>query len=219
MNLGTISRQALRATSGESLENRILIAKKVIKEIEVTPSESSHRLCADLRATLKSVTSDPNATGEQVHECGSLLARVRAFDQRRNKSTDEAEPAKVNPVTPRPSPATPDGFIRGFVDPIAAVSRVAAKYGERQPPWSDVGHADLLRTAIGEGVTVDEHSVRQLWYSLAYDFIERLKGVEDALPPEVRRLTAAICAFANKHGISIPTANCFTNVGQELSFR
>jgi hypothetical protein len=221
MNIGTISRQALRAVSGESVENRILVSKKIIKEIEDTPNEASHRLCQDLRATLKSVITDPSATGEQVHECGSLLARVRAFDPRRNpKATNAVEPAELDPVKPRSlAPPVPDGFERGFVDPIAAVERVTAKFGQQQPSWTDLWHIDLLQTAIGGGIAVDEHSVRQLWHAMVYDFKERLGCVEGSLVPQAKWITSSICAFANKHGISIPTPNCFSSVFDELSFR
>jgi hypothetical protein len=217
MNVGTISRQALRAVSGESLENRILVSKKIIREIEDTPSEASHRLCQDLRATLKSVTTDPRATGEQLHEVGSLLARVRKFDPRRNpKEPHEVEPAKPDPVKPGHSvPRVSDGFTRGFIDPIAAIARVTFKYGSHPPPWNTGNQVEVLRTALGD-VGLDANAVRQLWLTLAHDFKERLVGSDTA--PQTKCILACICAHANRNQIALPTPNCL-NLIEELAFR
>jgi hypothetical protein len=56
---------------------------------------------------LKSVTTDPSATGEQVHEVGSLLARVRAFDPRRTRPIEVA-PEKNDLTKKKDPPGDPD---------------------------------------------------------------------------------------------------------------
>jgi hypothetical protein len=217
MNIGTISRQALRAVARESIENRLLVSKKIIKEVEDTPNEASHRLCQELRATLKSVATGTNATGEQVREAGSLLARVRAFDPRRNpKEPHEVEPAKLEPVKSRPSvPRVSDGFTRGFIDPIAAIARVTFKYGSHPPPWNTRNQVEVLRTALGD-VGLDANAVRQLWLTLAHDFKERLVGSDMA--PQTKCILACICAHANQNQIVLQTPNCL-NLSEELAFR
>jgi hypothetical protein len=115
----------------------------------------------------------------------------------------------------KPSPPIPDGFERNFIDPREAICRVTAKYGEQQPPWTPIGQTDFLQTALG-AIVLDEHSVRQLYLALAYDFKERLACGDTV--PQTNWILASICAHAIRNSIAIPTPNCFTLM-EEFSFR
>jgi hypothetical protein len=228
MNTGAISRTALRAVQDESIENKILVSKKIIIEIQNTPSEASVRLAADLRKILKSVTKDADASAEQIHEAGALLTRI--VDPRRRRGQDPETALRSTERLPKfdedgwledkklKTPETiPDGFDRS-INANEAVARVAGKYGSQQPSWTDVRHQEVLQIALGETL-LDERSVVQLYLGLAYDFVERLKCNEAEVPPQSRWLSASICAYALKQGIRVPTPNCFTNPFDELKFR
>jgi hypothetical protein len=88
----------------------------------------------------------------------------------------------------------------------------------QQPPWTDIENEKLLQTALGD-IPLDAHAVIQLFLSLAYDFKERLGAVDGSMQPQASWITACICAFVNRRGISIATPNCFANIIEELAFR
>ena len=116
-----------------------------------------------------------------------------------------------------PPPKAPDGFELGFLNAIDVVARIRLKYGDSQPKWTDLENERLLQTALGE-TPLSEHSIRQLWLSLAHDFFDRLGCDEASLTPQTKWVTAAICSYANHHAVSIPTPGCL-NVTEELAFR
>ena len=117
-----------------------------------------------------------------------------------------------------PPPKAPDGFEPGFLDPVASVSRVTARYGSTRPKWTPLENEKLLQVALGD-VPLNAHSVVQLWLSLSYDFKIRLNCVESSMLPQSLWITAAICEYVNTRHIHVPTANCFENVIEELAFR
>jgi len=91
MNISVVSRQALKAVVNEPNENKLHIAAKVIRDVEKIPDESSHRLCQDLRAVLRSVQKAQDASASQVALAGTLLLRVKEIDPRRRLAADEVE--------------------------------------------------------------------------------------------------------------------------------
>jgi len=209
--------KALEAVLSENLDSRLLLLKKNIAAVENENLKSTHRLCRAMRLVISSVKANPAVTPEQRQLCAEYSGRVRNFDPRRNRSRpDEVEPAELDPVKPRPSsPPVPDGFIRGLIDPVAAIARVSFKHGSQQPPWNTDNQVEVLRTALGD-VPLDTNAVRQLWLTLAYDFKERLVGSDTA--PQTKCILACICAHANRNQIALPTPNCL-NLIEELAFR
>jgi hypothetical protein len=234
VNIGTVARTALKAVQNESLENKILVSKKIIKDLEDNPNEASFRLCRDLRGILKAVTRDTNATGDQITDAGSLLARNKKLDPRhepkltgegeqsddfvrRKRGYDfEAEHREFLKPKP-PTPKVPDGFDPGFLNACDAIGRVRLRYSQL-PVWTAVEQETLLQVALGE-IPLSVHAVQQLWLSLAYDFKERLGAVDGSMSPPSAWITACICAFVNRRGIAIPAPLCFTSFFEELAFR
>jgi hypothetical protein len=217
VNIGTVARTALKAVKNESIESRLLVSKKIIKDLEDLPNEASFRLCRDLRAVLKSVTKDPQASADQIGDAGSLLARTRDLDPRSNPK-EEDEPVEQESTKPEPPPKISDGFEPGFLDPIASVARVVGHYGSTRPRWTPLENERLLQVALGS-IPLDAHSVVQLWLGLSYDFKTRLNFDESSVFPQSLWITAAICQYVNTRHIYVPRANCFTNVIEEVSFR
>jgi len=217
--------KALESSLQQDLDTRILLCRKNIAAVEKRDLKGTHRVCQMFRRVLASCTEDPHATSEQIQAVSELYGRVRAFDPRRNPKGHE-EPDDLDSVAEHrervkpkpPAPPVPDGYQAGFINVNEILDRVAVKY-KQQPPWTDLANEQLLQVALGEGVPLTEHSVRQLYLSFAYDFMGRLKGIDGSLAPQAKWVTASICAVAKKHGISIPAPNCFTNPLDELCFR
>jgi hypothetical protein len=231
MNTGRICRQALRTVSTESLESRILVTKKIIRELEDVPGEVSHRLCADLRAVLKSVTSDPSASAETLYECGSLLARVRKLDPRRNsKGVNDAEPDDLDPTAKRrervksnpPASRESDGYQPGFIIITESLFRVSVKYPQK-PKWTQVENETILTVALGN-IPLEPHAAQQLWLAFGYDW-KRLGGCFEAgkhfsnlMSPQAGWIQDAICSFANCNEIPLPTPNIFS-ITDDIAWR
>jgi hypothetical protein len=225
--------KALAACLTEPIDSRLKLLGDTINAVERRDLKGTNRLCGRLTALISSLKKEPSASSEQLSRLAGYAVRVRAFNPRRTakQSQDEAMRGRSSRIQAPDHaewfdeqrkkilsvPPVEDGFIRGLVDPIAAVDRVRLKYSQ-QPPWTFIEQEKLLQTALGD-IPLDTHAVRQLWLALAYDFSERLKCAEDSLTPEIRWITSSICAYANRYGISIPTANCFTTFFEELAFR
>jgi len=128
--------------------------------------------------------------------------------------TAQAEP--VGTCEPKES----DGFIRGLVDPEAAIQRVIdAGYIAIPRGATD---DKLLQAALGD-VPLNDESVKQLWLAFAYDFKERLGGGtrktgSDIMPAPARWILACVCSYANPRQLQIPTPNIFT-VFEDVAFR
>ena len=214
MNIGIVARTALRAVQSDSIENKILVSKKIIRDLEDHPNEASFRLCRDLRAVLKSVAKDSEASAERISDAGSLLSRVQKLDPRNQKP----EPVRLDrDETIKPKAPICDGYEHGFIDPVASLFRVITQYGSTQPKWTPLENENLLQVALGD-VPLGTYSVVQLWLTLAYDFKNRLKCVTSAVLPQSHWITAAICEYVNTRQIHVPTPNCFENVLEELAF-
>src|SRR6266480_8034073 len=131
-NLSTLAREALRQAEDKSITKRILTSRKIICDLEKQPNEVSLRVCADLRKVLLSVTTDAEASPEQVKDAKSLLIRVRTINPRNLKDDEEEVPIEelestnsrtvypdpekyVRPQMPK-TPREPDGYQADFLD-------------------------------------------------------------------------------------------------------
>jgi hypothetical protein len=238
----SIVQQAIEAGFLEPIDARLTLLGKTVTAVEQKQLKATNRLCGSLTKLIRSIKSDASASSEQIERLADYAVRVRAFNPRivgKQTDTEFEEEGLPRSTSSRgigrlyppdhaewfdeqrrkilSVPPVEDGFVRGFVDPFAAVDRVRLKYSQ-QPPWTFIEQEKLLQVALGE-TPLSAHAVQQLWLSLAYDFSERLECAEGSLTPETKWITSSICAYANRYGISIPTANCFTNFFEELAFR
>lgn len=210
MNLGVVARTALKAVQNESIENKILVSKKIIRDLEDHPNEASFRLCRDLRAALKAVTKNPQASAEQISDAGSLLSRVQKLDPR-NHNTKPVRPDRDETIKPK-APIF-DGFEPGFMNVNEAIGRVTITYNAPQR-YTDLENQRLLETFLGDSTPLDEKSAEQIWLHLSAEFKARGGSYEKTFtsifPPVIVAVQTALCHFVNSRNIAVPDSNALS---------
>ena len=222
-NLSTLAREALRQVEGASITKRILVSRKVICDLERQPDEASLRVCADLRKVLLSVTTDAEASPEQVKDTKGLLIRVRTINPRNQRDNDEVsieelettnrriatpDPSKYErPVVPTPK-REPDGYDSSFIEGgiNAAIERVISK--GYSADMSIKQHEPFLQTALGSR-TLDALAADQLWLALSYAWKERWN---QKLAPMAKKLQTAVLSYSNPKGFQIHEPDCLSFV-------
>ena len=217
MNLGVVARTALKAVQSESIENKILVSKKIIRDLEDHPNEASFRLCRDLRAVLKSVAKDSEASAEQISDAGTLLSRVQKLDPRNQK----AEPVRSDrDESIKPKDPVPDGYDEKFINVGDCIDRVTNTYST-PPRYTDLENQRLLETFLGDSTPLDEHSARQIWLHLSAEFKARCGSYEKPFtkifPQVIVSVQTALCEFANSRGIKLPNSNLLS-IGDSIGF-
>jgi len=227
-NLSTLAREALRQVEGASITKRILVSRKVICDLERQPDEASLRVCADLRKVLLSVTTDAEASPEQVKDTKGLLIRVRTINPRNQRDNDEVsieelettnrriatpDPSKYErPVVPTPK-REPDGYDSSFIEGgiNAAIERVISK--GYSADMSIKQHEPFLQAALGLSRVLDASAAEQIWLALSYAWKERWN---QKLAPMVKKLQTAVLTYLNlkakNEGFQIHEADCLSFV-------
>ncbi len=222
-NLSTLTQEALRQVVDKSITTRILRSRQAISDLEKQPNEITWRVCAVLRGVLKSVTTDTEASPEQIKDAQRLLIRVRKINPRNQKDDEEVpieelestnrriatpDPEKYErPIAQKP-PREPDGyqadFIEGGID--AAIEHVIAKGYTADMTIKQ--HEPFLQTALGSR-TLDALAADQLWLALSYAWKERWN---QKLAPMAKKLQTAVLSYSNPKGFQIHEPDCLSFV-------
>jgi hypothetical protein len=169
------------------------------------------------------VTTDTEASPEQIKDAQRLLIRVRKINPRNQKDDEEVpieelettnrriatpDPEKYErPIAQKP-PREPDGYQVDFIDGgiDAAIERVIAKgYTE------DVvlkNHEAFLQTVLGSR-TLDALAADQMWLAISYAWKERWN---QQLAPMAKKLQTAVLSYSNPRGFQIHEADCLSFV-------
>ena len=217
----TFIQALVSSLSNPDIENRLTLLKKTISAVEQQQIKNTARLSRSLIKVLSSVKKDPAATPDQLALVADFKARIGLFDPRneenRSRETErrlterEQYLQELEARVPKVVKQT-DGFDNSFVSATDCIDRVRQKYGDTQPRWTEWDNDNLIRIALGD-IPLNAKAVQQLWLTLSYDFAER-----QSLTTQTKWITSAICDYARRCDIPIPTPNCF-NIMQELAFR
>ena len=224
-NLSTLTQEALRQVEDKSITTRILRSRQAIGDFEKQPNEVTWRVCACLRDVLKSVTTDAEASPEQIKDAKKLLFRVRKINPRNHQKDNEEvpieelettnrrfttpDPAKYErPIAQKP-PREPDGYQADFIDGgiDAAIGRVIAK--GYVPEMTIKQDEAFLQTALGSSRTLDALAADQLWLAISYAWKERWN---QQLAPMAKKLQTSVLSYSNPRGFQIHEADCLSFV-------
>lgn len=152
MNISSNARDALRAVANESPENKIHRSRKIIIDLEKNPDETSHRVCQDLRSTLRSVQMSETASADEVAEAGALLLRVKEIDPRRLKriadeTGQDVEEDEASPVVAGISESQKGSLIS--YDELSR--RITSKMGH--PIWLQL-HESQCSVSVDQGTEI-----------------------------------------------------------------
>lgn len=228
--------ESLERSVTEPVEKRLKRLGDTIKDVEENlklPKDRNrlkptNRLCGKLTTLISSVRRDPTATSDQLQVCAGYAVRVRKFNPRRIGKQPDLESGEGSASTHTEhekfideqrkkvlsTAHVNDGFDPTFLNVYEVIGRVTDKYTER-PRWNDLENERLLQVALGE-IPLGANSAKHLWLALSYAWKAR-GGCFDAgktfsglMAPQAEWTQSAICSFANRHQIPLPTPNIFS---------
>lgn len=221
----SIAIKSVKAVLDKPIDARLGLVKSILPTVENGAVKITEPLCRALIKALTTVVRCPDVTPEQLALAVQCRARVDSFDPRNpeNKKVRVAEQSSLKPKVEAPTPPVTDGFESEFLNINEAIARVEIKYGNAQPRYTDWENQKVLQVFLGDGVPINEHSCRQAWLALAYEFKARggsyERKFETVFPPQAEWVKTAICSVGNqnKFQIGTPPPSCLT-IMEELGF-